>query len=318
VEEAHPQPERRWQACYAVDTETLLVIVNRGGALRARMFELSLDGCRVRADRHFAMVANVGVEVAFKINGIGFRLAATMQWLDAPRTAEIQFCPMAPRRREALEDLLGELSAQQQAEEQAEKLARADNRPPKEAGRINHRLTDRGRMQAGILSMPAGARRHPIRTVAARPTPPPNISSLAITISTPDSAPAAPVAKPAGVREPAAMPIGRDRREQVRQAVDTGATVYFIDVRAQIAGRILDLSMSGCRIRTDKRFPVGIYRRVETEFKLDGMPFRLAGVDQSLHDKITVGIRFLDLSQRKREQLQELMQEVAEMNEGRE
>jgi PilZ domain len=316
VEEAHPQPERRSPAYYAVDTETSLLIVNHGGALRPRMFELSLDGCRVRADRHFPMVANVGVEVTFKINGIGFRLAGTMQFLDARQTAAIQFCPMPQRRREALEDLLDELRAQKQAEEKAELQAQADSKPPKEARKINRRLPDRERVQAGILSMPAGVRRHEIRSVAPRPTPPPNISSLAITIPTPDSAPAAPVTGPAATLKPAARPSARDRRQQARQAVDTWATVYFIDVRAQIPGRILDLSMSGCRIRTDQRFPVGIYRRVETEFKLDGMPFRLAGVVQSLHDRFTVGIRFLDMSMRKREQLQELMQEIAERKES--
>ena len=89
--------------------------------------------------------------------------------------------------------------------------------------------------------------------------------------------------------------------------------VHFIDVRAQISGRILDLSMSGCRIRTSERFPVGIYRRVETEFKLDGLPFRLGGVVQSVHDKFTVGIRFLDVSPRKRDQLAFLMDEIEVM-----
>ena len=44
--------------------------------------------------------------------------------------------------------------------------------------------------------------------------------------------------------------------------------------------------------------------------------FGLAGVVQALHDKFTVGIRFLDMSPRKREQLQELMQEIAEMKEA--
>ena len=101
-----------------------------------------------------------------------------------------------------------------------------------------------------------------------------------------------------------------DRRSQPRYAVDEAATLHFIDVHAQISGRILDLSMSGCRIRTAERFPVGIYRRVETEFRLDGLPFRLGGVVQSLHDKFTVGIRFLDLSQRKRDQIAFLMDEI--------
>jgi hypothetical protein len=104
-----------------------------------------------------------------------------------------------------------------------------------------------------------------------------------------------------------------ERRSQPRYAVDEAATLHFIDVRAQISGRILDLSMSGCRIRTNERFPVGIYRRVETEFKLDGLPFRLGGVVQSVHDKFTVGIRFLDLSPRKRDQLAFLMDEIEVM-----
>lgn len=104
-----------------------------------------------------------------------------------------------------------------------------------------------------------------------------------------------------------------ERRSQPRYAVDAFTKIFFIDVRAHMAGRILDLSMSGCRIRTDERFPVGIYRRVEAEFKLDGMPFRLPGVIQSLHNKFTVGIRFLDLSPRKLEQLGQLVEEVEEM-----
>jgi hypothetical protein len=104
-----------------------------------------------------------------------------------------------------------------------------------------------------------------------------------------------------------------ERRSQPRYAVDEAATLHFIDVRAQICGRILDLSMTGCRIRTNERFPVGIYRRVETEFKLDGLPFRLGGVIQSIHDKFTVGIRFLDVSPRKREQLAFLMDEIGAM-----
>jgi hypothetical protein len=108
-------------------------------------------------------------------------------------------------------------------------------------------------------------------------------------------------------------PSNRERRQQARHSVDTSATIYFIDVAARAKGRILDVSMGGCRIRTDERFPVGIYRRVETEFRIDGLPFRLGGVVQSLHDKFTVGIRFLNLSERKSEQLGQLMEEIDEM-----
>jgi hypothetical protein len=73
--------------------------------------------------------------------------------------------------------------------------------------------------------------------------------------------------------------------------------------------------LGGCRIYTDERFPVGIYTRVETEFRLEGLPFRLGGVIQAIHDRRHVGIRFLDMSSRKREQLEQLVREIEELRE---
>ncbi len=105
----------------------------------------------------------------------------------------------------------------------------------------------------------------------------------------------------------------RDRRAQARHEVDTVATIFLVKVGSALRGRILDLSPSGCRIRTDERFPVGIYTRVETEFHLEGLPFRLGGVIQAIHNRNMVGIRFLDLSERKRQQVLELIDEMEQM-----
>jgi c-di-GMP-binding flagellar brake protein YcgR len=101
--------------------------------------------------------------------------------------------------------------------------------------------------------------------------------------------------------------------------VDTTVVVFLINVGSKLSGRILDLSMGGCRIRTDERFPVGIYTRVETEFLLEGLPIRLGGVIQSRHDRDRhlVGIRFLDMSARKRELLGQLIEEIEELQEGK-
>jgi hypothetical protein len=60
---------------------------------------------------------------------------------------------------------------------------------------------------------------------------------------------------------------------------------------------------------------LGIFRRVETEFCFEGLPFRLGGVTQALYDARTVGIRFLDMSERKREQLMQLIEEIDELQE---
>jgi len=104
-----------------------------------------------------------------------------------------------------------------------------------------------------------------------------------------------------------------ERRRQRRHEVDSRASVFLVDVGSNLLGRIVDVSMSGCRIRFLDRFPVGIYRRVEVEFTLDGLGFRLAGVIQSMDDAFTAGIRFVSLSERKLEQLGVVIAEIAEM-----
>lgn len=107
------------------------------------------------------------------------------------------------------------------------------------------------------------------------------------------------------------QPAARNTRcFERRLRVDTRAVVHLIDLAADVQGRILDISLGGCHIRTDRRFPVGIFRRVEIEFRIENLPFRLGGVTQALYDPINVGIRFLDLSDRKREQLLQLIEEI--------
>jgi hypothetical protein len=108
----------------------------------------------------------------------------------------------------------------------------------------------------------------------------------------------------------------RNRREESREEVDTTAAIYLIKIASRLQGRILDLSVGGCRIRADERFPVGIYTRVETEFRVKGLSFRLAGVVQAIHDQHTIGIRFLDMSSRKREQVEELIEDIREARSG--
>lgn len=100
------------------------------------------------------------------------------------------------------------------------------------------------------------------------------------------------------------------RRAYARHDVETMATLFLVNVGSKLSARILDLSVGGCRVRTEERFPVGIYTRTEIEFRLGGLPFRMGGVIQTVHDRYTVGIRFLDLSQRKRQQVEQLIAEL--------
>ena len=117
-------------------------------------------------------------------------------------------------------------------------------------------------------------------------------------------------AGPAGASGLTTLP--HNRRTETRCGVDSGAVIRLIKSRSTLAGQILDLSMGGCRIHTVERFPLGIYTRVEIEFRLQGLPLLLGGVVQAIHGRNEVGIRFLDVSARKREDLTELIAEIEE------
>jgi len=107
-------------------------------------------------------------------------------------------------------------------------------------------------------------------------------------------------------------PSAPDRRKESRQTVDTRAVLHLIPSGIDLPGRIADLSPCGCRLCTDAPFPLGVFRRVEVEFRLQGLPLRFAGVTQAIHDRRAIGIRFLDLSPRKRAQLDQLIAEILE------
>jgi PilZ domain len=114
---------------------------------------------------------------------------------------------------------------------------------------------------------------------------------------------------------PAVSSAHMRRRKEPRHPVDTGAVIRLIDLAAKLEGRILDVSMGGCRIRTNLPFPLGVFRRVEMQFRMEGLPFRLAGVTQAIYDPFNVGIRFLHVSERMREQLGQLIEEIKELRE---
>lgn len=113
--------------------------------------------------------------------------------------------------------------------------------------------------------------------------------------------------------ESAAVPNRRERRVYLRHAVKSSAIMCLVHSGSKLPGQILDLSLAGCRIRCDDPSMVGIYTRVEAEFHLQGFPLRLGGVIQVVHDNRTVGIRFLDLSERKLDQLDQLIGELEEV-----
>jgi c-di-GMP-binding flagellar brake protein YcgR len=337
--------ERRDDPRLPVDEPAELVLMSTGSRLAGTMVEMSLGGCRLRMRDRFLLGTNVRAELSFRLRGIAFRFSGVIEWTDRKFELGIRFVDVAARRMEELVQALCELAAEQAAtavKKAAERRAAQEAGKQVAAGAAPSGDGPSAAPSAAPSSTPAAvtaAQESPPPLKSPPPAPPPLRSvadyrppavvkppelterkpspAPAVAASSAPRAPAGPLIAPTqAASPPAAKTAGRERRTQSRHEVDTTATLMLVNVGSHLSGRILNLSLGGCRIHTDERFPVGIYTRIETEFRLEGLPFRLGGVVQAVQDRKFVGIRFLDMSQRKREQLEQLIEEIDELRQS--
>jgi c-di-GMP-binding flagellar brake protein YcgR len=289
---AKTRDERRRHPRFEVEEPASLQLIAKGGPMECHILDLSSGGCRVRLKERFLAGAMVRVEIGFRVRGFAFRLGGVVQWTDKKNQIGIRFAEMSDRRRLELAEAIGEV------EEVARIKARRAETEAQAAEEAARRISEQVAVRA--LAEQQAARAKAGQQAAERALAE---ASLAEDLAR------------KGLPAPPPAPARRERRAQVRHEVDTSATIFLVRGGSNLTGRILDLSLGGCRIRTDERFPVGIYTRVEIEFRLEGLAFRLSGVIQSIHDRQMVGIRLLDLSPRKREQVEQLIEEMQQMRE---
>jgi hypothetical protein len=279
--------ERRDSPRYSVDGDSLVVFVGQGIPITARIVDLSQEGCCIRTNERCSARVRRPVDIGFTVDGAIFRFSGILQWTNGRDLLGIQFVNMIPRRMVELASVICEMEAAATVRTEAVIKLIAEHETQRPVEREANKLAERqNRQPIRIDSMTLSAPREPATSAATTETE----------------------------LQTAHLSTARDRRKSLRHEVDTSATIFLVNVGSTLRGRIEDLSVSGCRIRTDERFPVGIYTRVETEFRMEGLPFRLGGVIQAIHDRNTVGIRFLDLSPRKQEQVVELIDEIDQMH----
>ena len=306
-----------------VNEKATLLLGHLASVTPCTLVDLSLDGCHVRTDGDIRLERGARVELIFRVGETAFRLGGELEWTARSREFGVCFSGMSSRREAELVETLGELAAKREAE-QARLLAAVDlARAPVErlsaefAAKTLSETEARAVLERAASEACATKERLEAATkelVAAEKA----LKEHTATPAETENAGAADECR-RGRRNPP-EPVGRHGgnpggEPEGAPAADTACSGFHGHGvpgggAVECAGRILDVSLSGCRIRSMERFPVGIYRRVEVEFILDGMPFRLPGVIQSIHDRFTVGIRFVDLSERKREQLSMLMEEM--------
>jgi hypothetical protein len=291
--------DRRAQQRFDADgAASLLLSPERN--MQCRLTDLSLEGCRLRTVERFNAELGLQVQVAFRVNGLTFRFSGITEWTNRWNQVGIRFIDVPRRSQADLADLIGEL-----VEEVAALAGRAFAEPTDAELHANSNAPQQSD------SAPSGWESAQPETESQG-----RIHAVPFRIRRAGQGPPLERPDPAGAGD--AKP---ERRAQPRHAVDTAAVIQLdqldkrglqgFDSLSRLRGRILDLSASGCRIRIDRFFPVGISTRVETEFRAQGVPFRLAGVIQTIHERLVVGIRFLDVNAHKRNQLELVMLEIA-------
>jgi hypothetical protein len=280
---------RRATPRFEVDADAHLLLVEHGSTHPCRIVDLSLTGCRVCTAERFPAGTMVRVEVGFSVRGLAFRFGGIVQWTDGQHQVGIRFAGVPERRKNELIEALAEVeqeNAVKAARLAAEKLAQEEQAAALEAA-------EAAILEASVAAVrdeEAGSGQFPI----LNPAP-----AMAQSAGSPP--------KPGSLK----------RRLGFWNEVDTAVSIHLINAESWLQGRILELSPSGCRIQTGELLPVGVYTRVETEFSLNGLPFRLDGVIQGIRDGdvSNVGIRFLEMSDRKREQVEQLIDEIRELGE---
>jgi hypothetical protein len=88
------------------------------------------------------------------------------------------------------------------------------------------------------------------------------------------------------------------------------AILSLLKDNSRLNGAIVGLSHEGCSFRTTQPFTGGIQIRVEVDFQVRGLHLLLAGAVVDVRGTRTVDMRFHELSNRKRAELAELIEEL--------
>jgi hypothetical protein len=109
-----------------------------------------------------------------------------------------------------------------------------------------------------------------------------------------------------------ASPGGAERREEERYAVDWDADIFIPERTTMFRGRVVNLSVSGCYVRTVAWVRVPPTTVVELVIKLDGRLIRVEAEARYAQSRTGVGLRFLVLEKEVRQRLDWVIEELRE------
>jgi hypothetical protein len=105
-------------------------------------------------------------------------------------------------------------------------------------------------------------------------------------------------------------PGGVERRAHSRYDVETEVRLTLVEEGRRVECTMIDLSMSGCRLYFSRAESLELGAQVEVQFIGDGLPLRLAAVVQVVMHLQSAGLRFVNVPERMKERLEDLIQEI--------
>jgi len=88
------------------------------------------------------------------------------------------------------------------------------------------------------------------------------------------------------------------------------AEIQFIDRAVRKSTVVLDLSLRGCSLQSSEDFGDECDSRAQLVFLIAGLRFVLSGEPTALEDKKTLGVRFVDMNERRREFMNKLVMDL--------
>ena len=101
-----------------------------------------------------------------------------------------------------------------------------------------------------------------------------------------------------------------ERRAHPRLRCGGVADIRVLPMEAKASGNLLDLSVTGCCIETSASLPTLENSVIEVHLRMKGFTLRITAVVRHVGSDHHLGIEFLDVTERKAAQIEEIMAEL--------
>jgi len=229
----------------------------------------------VRTEGAFAAGSLADVQVILLIYGLALRIGGITEWTTRDHLLGIRFMHPSARSKNQLAALLTCL-----VDKSAAEMVKAAVISSPQPASVQFSLSvEQSEAQQPAVNLPAQHEERPIET------PPPQTEGP--------------------VHDATAVCMDPE-------AAGWPAVLRVLKEGVHFEGTLRGLEMEGCEFRTLKPFLGGIHLRVEVLFQLFGLTCQLQGVTEEILDKQAVTIRFLEMSRRKHEELEQIIEELSE------